>query len=251
MLQQPYFFDDYDLDQLTEAAAGFGSGRFGYVVTPNADHLIRLDENPSLRALYSDATFMLLDSRFMALLLRAMRGISLPVCPGSDLTARLFGEVIQPQDRIVLLGGSEQQARALAERHGLQALAHFNPPMGFIKEPILVEECLEFIERHSPFRFCLLAVGSPQQEMLARQLKDRGTARGLALCIGASIDFLTGAEQRAPQWMQHAGLEWAYRLLQNPRRMAYRYLVRGPRIFPVLSNASFSVRRPQALPAAA
>jgi len=116
--------------------------------------------------------------------------------------------------------------------------------MGFIHDPQAVEDCLSFVEAHSPFRYCLLAVGSPQQEMLAHELQRRGIARGLALCIGASINFLTGSERRAPHWMQRCGLEWLYRLLQNPARLAYRYLVRGPRIFPLLRSAEIAARPP-------
>ncbi|HUP91106.1 MAG TPA: WecB/TagA/CpsF family glycosyltransferase [Solimonas sp.] len=250
-MQQQFAFDDYDLDRLTEVVAHFGQQKFGYVVTPNTDHMIRLHQEPSLRPLYDGADFMLLDSRFIALVLRTLRGVSLPVCTGSDLTARLFGKVIGPEDRVVLIGASDAQARSLAQRYGLQHLEHYNPPMGFIRDPAEVERCLAFVEAHSPFRFCLMAVGAPQQEMLSRRLKDRGLARGLALCIGASIDFLTGKETRAPQWMQQSGLEWLYRLAQNPRRLAYRYLVRGPRIFPLLGSATFMLRRPQPLPATA
>jgi hypothetical protein len=73
-------------------------------------------------------------------------------------------------------------------------------------------------------------------------------ARGLTLCIGASINFLTGMEQRAPRWMRRSGLEWSWRLLLAPRRMAYRYLVRGPRVFGVLRRATIQVRRSAALP---
>ena len=134
-------------------------------------------------------------------------------------------------------------ARQLAQRYGLRGLAHFNPPMGFIRDPVAVQECLAFVEAHSPFRFCLLAVGAPQQESLAQQLKARGVARGLALCIGASINFLTGEERRAPLWMQRSGMEWAYRLMQAPTRMASRYLVRGPRVFSLLLKARIVLRK--------
>ena len=122
------------------------------------------------------------------------------------------------------------------------ALRHLNPPMGFIKDAAAVEECLRFVESESPFRFCLLAVGCPQQEMLARALQTRGRARGLALCVGASINFLTGVERRAPAWMQNVGLEWLYRLLNDPGRLAGRYLVRGPRIFLLLPRLKFQLR---------
>ena len=238
----------------TDVAASFGQDRYGYVVTPNADHMIRLHEDASFRALYAAASYILLDSRFLAHVLRITKGLHLPVCTGSDLTAKLFSDVISPDDPLVLIGGSDEQARKLGERYGLRNLAHFNPPMGFIRDPEAVETCLRFIEAHSPFRFCLLAVGAPQQEAIAQQLKTRGIARGLALCIGASINFLTGDERRAPLWMQRSGMEWSYRLMQAPRRMAKRYLVRGPRVFALLHNAEIVLRKvatpvPQALPA--
>jgi exopolysaccharide biosynthesis WecB/TagA/CpsF family protein len=89
-----------------------------------------------------------------------------------------------------------------------------------------------------------LAVGSPQQEVLAQRLQSRGVARGLALCVGASIDFMTGVERRAPLWMQRSGFEWLYRLSQNPTRLAKRYLVRGPRIFWLLRKTRFLVKSP-------
>jgi len=235
-------FDDYDLPRFVETAAGFGVDSYGFVVTPNADHLIRLDEDAEFRALYDEAAFVLLDSRFLAKIVSATQGLSLPVCAGSDLTAQLFAKVIQPDDKLVLIGGRPEQAEKLASIYGLKRLAHHNPPMGFIKNPLAVADCLAFIEANSPFRYCLLGVGAPQQEIIARQLKQRGIARGLALCIGASVDFLTGVEKRAPVWMQKLGIEWLYRLLQAPRRLAKRYLVRGPRVFGLLRRVSIELR---------
>jgi len=236
-------FDNYDVAGFTKVAANFGQDRYGYVVTPNADHMIRLHEDTSFRALYATADYILLDSRFLSHVLRATKGIQLPVCTGSDLTKKLFSEVISPDDPLVLIGGSDEQARQLSERYGLRHMAHFNPPMQFIRDPEAVEDCLNFIESHSPFRLCLLAVGAPQQETIAQRLKERGTARGLALCIGASINFLTGDERRAPLWMQNCGTEWLFRLAQSPRRMAKRYLVRGPRVFGLLHNAEIVLRK--------
>ncbi len=249
--RKPTFrFDDCDVAGFARVAAGFGQNHYGYAVTPNADHIIRLHEDASFRALYDAASYILLDSRFLAHVLRITRGLRLPVCTGSDLTATLLSDVIQADDQLVLLGGSAEQARRLRERYGLRRLAHFNPPMGFIRDPAAVETCLRFIEDCSPFRFCLLAVGAPQQEVLAEKLKTRGRARGLALCIGASINFLTGDERRAPLWMQRSGLEWLYRLSQAPARMGKRYLIRGPRVFGLLHNATI-VLRPMTTPVAA
>jgi len=68
--------------------------------------------------------------------------------------------------------------------------------------------------------------------------------RGLALCVGAAIDFLTGIERRAPLWMQKAGFEWFHRLTQNPRRLWKRYLLNGPPIiFLLLGSVELRLRR--------
>ena len=238
-----HVIDDLGLAEFAAVAANYGQNRFGYVVTPNVDHLIRYYEDATFRARYRAAEFILMDSRFAARLVYLLKGVRLPVCTGSDATAHLLADVIRPDDHIVIIGGSDEQAHQLGRRYGLKNLRHHNPPMGFINDPTAVETCLEFIEAGGPFRFCFLAVGSPQQETIAQALKARGVARGLALCIGASLNFITGHEKRAPVWMQKMALEWLYRLMQNPRRLARRYLVRGPRIFGLLRRSRVVLRK--------
>jgi exopolysaccharide biosynthesis WecB/TagA/CpsF family protein len=238
-------FDAFDVAAFAAEAARFGQDRYGYVVTPNVDHLVRYHEDAAFRECYGEAAYVLLDSRVAARLMRVLKGVSVPVCPGSDLTLALLAQVAQPSDRIVFIGGNTADSIAIAARFGLANVRHHNPPMGFIADPGAVERCLEFIETASPFRFCFLAVGSPQQEALARMLGARGRARGLALCVGAALNFITGAEQRAPVWMQRAALEWLFRLAQDPRRMSGRYLVRGPRGLTALARSRV-VLRPRA-----
>jgi exopolysaccharide biosynthesis WecB/TagA/CpsF family protein len=234
--------DDYDVESFVATAKDFGQSGYGFVVTPNVDHLIRLHEDRKFRQLYAAARYVLLDSRFLANMLHMVTGRRLPVCTGSDLTAKLLAEVAVVGDRIVVIGGNQTQMNELTMRYGFRNLVQFSPPMGFTGDPEALEACLSFVEAHSPFRFCLLAVGAPQQEILAERLKVRGVARGLALCVGASIDFVTGTQRRAPQWMQQAGLEWLFRLAQNPARLATRYLVRGPRVFGLLRKTTFVLR---------
>jgi exopolysaccharide biosynthesis WecB/TagA/CpsF family protein len=236
--------DRYDVESFAATASKFGQSRYGFVVTPNVDHLIRLHDDVDFRGLYAAARYVLLDSRFLAKVLHLTTGRSLPVCTGSDLTAKLLAEVAGVDDRIVVVGGSRQQMLTLEARFGFRNLVQYSPPMGFIRDPEAVEACLRFVEAHSPFRFCLLAVGAPQQEILAQRLQARGVALGLALCVGAAIDFVTGTQRRAPQWVQHAGLEWVFRLGQNPARLASRYLVRGPRVFRLLRKTEFVLRAP-------
>lgn len=234
--------DACSLEGFIPVAARFGTDRFGFVVTPNIDHMIRLHESSSFRDMYEAAEFILLDSRVAATLFRLRYGVRLDVCPGSDLTEALLEHVVQADDTIVLIGATAAQADALRQRYGLRGLQHVNPPMGFDSSHEQVERVLDFIESHSPFRFCLLAVGSPRQELLASLLAQRGKARGLGLCIGASVDFLTGAERRAPRWMQQCRMEWLFRLGSNPRRLAHRYLVRGPGFLRLLGRQQLRVR---------
>jgi exopolysaccharide biosynthesis WecB/TagA/CpsF family protein len=235
--------DDFDLADFVSVAERFGHHSYGYVVTPNVDHLIRYYDDPAFRDHYAAASYVLMDSRFASRLVLLLKGLQLPVCTGADLTAALFRNSISTTDRILLVGGSAEQAQSLARMFGLRNMSHYNPPMGFIRNPAAVEECLKFIEDRSPFRYCFIAVGSPQQEAVAHALRVRGRARGLALCIGASVNFITGSERRAPQWMQRASIEWLYRLLQNPRRLASRYLIRGPRFFTLLARSQFVLRK--------
>jgi exopolysaccharide biosynthesis WecB/TagA/CpsF family protein len=235
--------DDYDLPKFLSVAERFGSQKYGYVATPNVDGLIRVRESASFRAEYARAAYVLLDSRVAAFFFRLVYRVRVPVCPGSDLTAALLNKVIKPDDRVLLIGSTEEQAQVLRQRFGLKHLLHHNPPMGFIRDPAAVEACLQFMESASPFRYCLIAVGDPQGVIIAHQLAVREQARGLAFVIGASIDFVTGKQKRAPTWMQHIGFEWLFRLSSDPRRLAWRYLVRGPKFFVYLAT-SRAVLRP-------
>ena len=240
--------DDHDLEGALQLVAAFGSDRYGYIVTPNVDHIIRHHQDSHFRALYAQAAYVLLDSRFLAHTVGLVKRKMLRVCLGSDLTTAMLDSIIKPLDVAILVGGTPKQAQILQERYGLKKLHHIDPPMNFIRDPLAVETCLREIEAMSPFRFCFLAIGSPQQEIIAQKLKERGIARGLALCVGAAINFLTGIERRAPRWMQEAGLEWLYRLSRDPRRLWRRYLVRGPKIFLLLWRIELRVRKSAAKP---
>jgi exopolysaccharide biosynthesis WecB/TagA/CpsF family protein len=234
--------DDYDLNEALGLVSTFGIEKFGYVVTPNVDHVIRHYYSPHFRALYAQASYVLLDSRFLAHTLGLVKRKLFRVCLGSDLTTSILGKVIRPRDVAVLVGGTPKQADLLRAKFQLESLHHIRPPMNLISNPAAIDACVRDIEAVSPFRFCFLAVGSPQQEVIAQKLKERNVARGLALCVGAAVNFITGEERRAPLWMQELGLEWLFRLLMNPRRLARRYLVRGPRIFWLLLRIELRVR---------
>jgi exopolysaccharide biosynthesis WecB/TagA/CpsF family protein len=218
---------------LARLAARPADAPFGYVVTPNADHLVRLTREPRMRQLYAAASLRLLDSRVVARLARLF-GLPAPaVLPGSDLTARVIREVIAPDEPVTILGLTPAALARLVARTGLRNVAQHNPPMGFERDPAAFEAAVRFIEEH-PARFTFLAVGSPRQCMVAHALAERGRARGTGLCIGASLLFLCGEERRAPLPVQRAGMEWAWRLAQDPNRLARRYLVDSPAVIGLL-----------------
>lgn len=215
---------------------------FAYVVTPNADHLVRLARTPSLAPLYAAAGLVTLDSRVVAKLGRAM-GLSVPpVVTGSDLTAALFAAVIRPGDRIAFIGGRAEAVAMLAARHGLADVIHHDPPMGFEHDPAAFQAAAAAV-RGARARFTFLAVGSPRQEKLAHAVAAAGDASGIGLCVGAALDFLTGAQARAPLWMQRSGLEWLHRLATNPGRLAKRYLVDDLPIVAMLAREALARRR--------
>ncbi len=206
---------------------------FRYVVTPNADHLVRLARQPELAATYAGAWLRLLDSRVVA---RAARRLGLavpPVVPGSDVTAMLLAAHLKPGERVTIVGLRPARLSALVRRYRLEAVAHHDPPMGFENDPQAFQAAIAFVLAH-PARFTFLAVGSPRQERLAAAIAATGRARGVGLCIGAGLDFLSGAIPRAPAWMQRSGLEWLHRLASDPRRLAWRYLVEDPAVFALL-----------------
>lgn len=203
---------------------------FRYVVTPNVLHMVRLHENPELmQPLIDRAWRVFCDSRVLSRLAR-MSGLRLPVVTGSDLTKGIIERAAAKKMKVAVVGPSGADCEILAARYPGLDVRSYTPPMGFIASAEERQKCIDFIvETNAPMTF--LAIGMPQQEIIADLVSRHPDARGIGLCIGASIDFLTGKQQRAPEWMQKAGMEWLYRLASNPRRLANRYLVECPKIF--------------------
>jgi len=200
------------------------------VVTPNVHHMVRLLEDPTtMQPLYERASRVFCDSRVLSCL-AWFSGRMLPVITGSDLTAHLIARAAEQRLTIALIGPTAAACAVLGDRYpGLNVVFH-TPPMGFIKSEHEIQKCVDFVAK-TQAALIFLAVGMPQQEILAGHIADHSQARGVGLCIGASIDFLTGKERRAPLWLRKIGLEWLHRLLSDPRRLASRYLIECPRIF--------------------
>jgi N-acetylglucosaminyldiphosphoundecaprenol N-acetyl-beta-D-mannosaminyltransferase len=222
--------DFADLDAARAAAliaARPDGAPFRYVVTPNADHLVRLDRQPELVAIYRDALLRLMDSRVVA---RAASAIGLSA-PAVATGSRAGG-------RVTIVGLRPECVPMLVDRCGIAAPAHHDPVMGFARNAGALREAVAFVLAN-PARFTFLAVGSPAQEILAAAIQSTGRAVGTAICAGASLDFLAGAARRAPVLMQRAGLEWLHRMASDPQRLARRYLHDDPPVLGMLLRERF------------
>jgi exopolysaccharide biosynthesis WecB/TagA/CpsF family protein len=209
-------------DAAARIAARPPGSPFVFVSTPNAQHAVHVDRgDPRFTLAHDRAWLVLNDSRILRSLSRRMFNEELPLAAGSDLTVELFSRHIRPADALTIIGGSDEVDRRLRARFGMQALARYNPPMGFYNDPAEIGRCVDFILAH-PARYVFLAVGAPQSETVARAVLDRGGAVGVGLCVGSSLHFLTGVVRRAPAVFRTLHAEALYRLLQNPRRHARR-----------------------------
>ena len=241
-------FSEWDVDRaLAWISAAANGDRFTFVVTPNVDHLVTY-HNPAgthWHQAYCVAVqacdLCLNDSRILQRLSR-LSGERLPIAPGSDVVRRVVEARRDVTGSIALVGGSTREASWLAEAMPHHRIHHFEPPMGVRDDPGLQRKIVRFVEE-SAADIVFIAIGAPQSEIVAHAIARRDTARGVALCIGASIEFLSGAKRRAPRWMQRAGIEWLFRLASEPSRLWRRYLVDGPLIFHIWGKAV--VRRAQ------
>jgi len=194
---------------------------YSFVVTPNVDHLVQLEHDQELRGAYDRARWRLCDSRILLSLLDRL-GVHLEeAIPGSDLTLDLLRWANEDRLRVVLIGCSTTEADKLRTLYPGITLAHYNPPMGFIKNPEEVQRCLDFV-RSNPSELVFYAVGTPRGEILAAKTQPHERT-GMGFCIGASIAFATGTVKRAPVWMREHKLEWLHRMCLEPRRLAKRY----------------------------
>jgi N-acetylglucosaminyldiphosphoundecaprenol N-acetyl-beta-D-mannosaminyltransferase len=208
-----------------------------FVVTPNVDHTVILQENAALRAAYVDAALVLADGHPVVWAARLL-GRPLPGrVPGSDLVPRLFSaaNAIRPL-RVFLLGAAEGVAQRAAEKMreqwpAVQTVGCYSPPMGFEKDAAEETRILEMIADCKP-DVLIVGLGAPKQELWVHKHQHALEAK-VALCVGATIDFLAGEKRRAPRWIQSIGLEWMHRMCSEPKRLVKRY-ARDAFIFPQL-----------------
>lgn len=221
-------FADGDRPRTLDRVLDMARGAYGYVVTPNVDHVIKLMDGRVARDVYEGADLKVCDSRILSHLAR-LRGVALPVYPGSDMTADLL-ESPEAEGLIIAAFGPDRAAfDDLAARYPRQTLRWIEAPMltpGTAGWTAAVDAAAR-----AEWDVLLACISFPKQEQFAHALRAAGREKGVTLCVGASVDFLTGRQQRAPRIFQRLSLEWLHRLLSQPRRMFRRYVIEGPAIF--------------------
>lgn len=219
---------DLSVSDMTRVLLSGDIGERAIVVTPNIDHFCRLDAKTDIRFndAYINSDIRVCDSRIVRLLSHLENEPIKKICPGSDLTRSLILSKDIRTKSILVIGSHPELVKQLSILHSLQNIECYSPPMGFINNSNEVAKCAKIINS-STAEIVFLALGSPQQEILAHIVKSKATPessfRGVMLCVGASLDFLTGKSKRAPLFMQRLHLEWLHRALSNPTRLLPRY----------------------------
>jgi N-acetylglucosaminyldiphosphoundecaprenol N-acetyl-beta-D-mannosaminyltransferase len=200
-----------------------------YVVTPNVDHVVKLEENPAFVQAYQGASLVLTDGKPLLLAAR-MLGSPLPgIVPGSDLVPAVFDAAQRNRQAmtVYLLGAmpgvADKAAEVIHAQWGehVRVVGTCSPDLGFEKDPAQCDQIIHEINQCQP-DLLVIGLGAPKQELWVHQHRARIQA-GVAFCVGATIDFLAGEKKRAPGWVQAIAMEWAYRASQEPGRLVGRY----------------------------
>ncbi|CUB00087.1 WecB/TagA/CpsF family glycosyltransferase [Thiomonas bhubaneswarensis] len=202
----------------------------GLVITPNVDHIVTVQQRPEVRQIYRGARFLFADGMPLIWASRLIRGKALPGrVTGADLLPALCAQAEAMGLSVAFVGGmpgiAARAAEVMRARHpALRVVAVHCPPFGFEADAAQTQEIIELCRATRP-DLLFFGVGAPKQEIWSHAHLDQLDV-GMVLCIGAALDFAAGTLQRAPQWMQRSGLEWLWRMAQDPRRLIRRYLLR-------------------------
>lgn len=209
-------------------AAQARSGGGGYVCFANVHTVTESQNDPVLKRVLSRALLAVADGLPLVWSSR-LRGpkIESRVCGPDFMT--LFLERVRDVPT-GFIGGAPGQAERLAERFGRDATC-FSPPMRPFSAVKAREDWAEFIRRNGDRpvpKAIWVGLGAPKQELWMEAVSETAPDV-LFFGVGAAFDFLTGSKKRAPVWMQKSGLEWFFRLVQEPRRLWRRYFVTNSR----------------------
>lgn len=241
-----------DVDAVTEAqvvkriVARAGAGEGGFVVTANVDHLKQLSHHAGLVAAYQRATITLADGQPLVWASR-LQGQPLPErVPGSSLLWTLSEAAADAGIAVGLVGGTDGSAQATHDKLTLRS-PHLEvtvvaaPRISDVPTGAEVDHAADILATGHP-RIVYLAFGCPKQELLAAKLSERFPEVWF-LGVGASFEMAAGSVRRAPALVQRSGLEWAWRLAMEPRRLARRYLVEDLPFVPGLFWRALAERR--------
>ncbi len=199
-----------------------------YVVTPNVDHIVQLEKDKELKAVYDNASLILTDGKP---LLWIAKWYGTPIkekISGSDLFPLLCERSAQKGYKMFFLGAKEgvaaKAAANLMKRYeGLNVVDTYSPPFGFESNQLEINKIKNMITKSKP-DILIVGLGCPKQEkFMYHYCKELDVP--ISFGLGASFDFEAGNIKRAPKWMANHGLEWLFRITQDPKRMAKRYLV--------------------------
>jgi N-acetylglucosaminyldiphosphoundecaprenol N-acetyl-beta-D-mannosaminyltransferase len=209
-----------------------------FIVTPNVDHIVRLQHDNVSKEIYSHAHLVLADGMP---LIWASKFLGTPLkekVSGSDLFLKLCEVAAKDNFKVFLLGGRGNAAKIASENlskqfKGLNIVGHYGPPFGFEDDNKENERVISEINSAKP-NILFVGLGSPKQEKWIWHNLHK-LEISVAIGVGVSIEFASGMIKRAPLWMQKTGLEWFWRLMMEPKRLGFRYL-RDFRFFLLLFN---------------
>ena len=208
----------------------------GVLITPNVDHLVKLQRDREFYEIYQQAEWVVCDSKILYLLSKLLKHPLPEAIPGSSFfTSYYMYHKDDPNCKIYLLGAKEGVATKAMERInkrvGRQIVvgAH-SPSYGFEKDERECQELVEMINR-SGANVLLVGVGAPKQEKWIMKFRNKMPGVDLFMALGATIDFEAGNIKRAPKIFQKLYLEWFYRFLMEPKRMFKRYFMDDMRFF--------------------
>jgi len=202
----------------------------GVFITPNVDHLVKLQKDREFYEVYQNADWVVCDSKIVALGLLFLGTPIKDVIPGSSFFTEYYLYHRDNEDvKIYLLGAAEGVAEKamqnINEKVGRNIVvgAH-SPSFGFEKNEAECEEIIKKINQ-TDANVLLVGVGAPKQEKWIHKYKNQFTNVKLFMGLGATIDFEAGSIKRAPKFLQKLALEWFYRMCVDPKRLVKRYLV--------------------------
>lgn len=232
--------DNVNLQMAVDRIRGFVlSGEAHQVVTVNLDFLSIASRDESFRETLNAADLAVADGMPLVWLSR-LKGDALPErVAGVDLVNESCRMAVELDCGVFLLGAGPGVADAAAQRlrtlsPGLRVLGTYTPPFGGLDQAEN-ERIVQKIRAAAP-DFLFVALGAPQQDLWIREHQTELRVP-VAMGVGCVFDLLAGSLRRAPRWMQHTGLEWAFRLGQEPQRLWRRYLLHD---LPVLARVALS-----------